>query len=53
MDGDIIKYRCVISGVDGDATCANTKWNKSAECKGKEKVKEDEKDMFKFLLSPP
>ncbi|XP_074491206.1 complement factor H-like isoform X2 [Sebastes fasciatus] len=31
-DGDVIKYQCIRPDVGGNATCLNTKWNKSEEC---------------------
>uniref|UniRef100_A0A8C3A288 Sushi domain-containing protein n=1 Tax=Cyclopterus lumpus TaxID=8103 RepID=A0A8C3A288_CYCLU len=37
MDGDVIEYQCVLYGIEGNATCNNTEWNKSEDCKGKEK----------------
>ncbi|XP_068446214.1 complement factor H-like isoform X2 [Clinocottus analis] len=33
VEGDVIKYQCVISGVEGNATCNNHEWNKSEDCK--------------------
>ncbi|XP_037625434.1 complement factor H-like [Sebastes umbrosus] len=35
MDGELIKYQCIRTDVEGIATCVNTKWNKSEECEVK------------------
>uniref|UniRef100_A0A8C3A2I9 Sushi domain-containing protein n=1 Tax=Cyclopterus lumpus TaxID=8103 RepID=A0A8C3A2I9_CYCLU len=35
MDGDVIEYQCVLYGIEGNATCNNTEWNKSEDCKVK------------------
>ncbi|XP_074491200.1 complement factor H-like isoform X2 [Sebastes fasciatus] len=34
-DGDVIKYQCIRPDVGGNATCLDTKWNKSEECEVK------------------
>ncbi|XP_034386213.1 complement factor H-like [Cyclopterus lumpus] len=41
MDGDVIEYQCVLYGIEGNATCNNTEWNKSEDCKGCEQLQID------------
>ncbi|KAM8873744.1 complement factor H-like [Spinachia spinachia] len=33
FNGEAITYRCVTGSVEGIATCSNTRWNKTEECK--------------------
>ncbi|KAL6108358.1 cfh [Pungitius sinensis] len=39
MDGETLKYTCETSGVEGIATCLNTKWNETEICEGKNRCK--------------